>query len=131
MSQQAVYQNASCSITLVDGKILHIKQSGFLHLSQVVEMDKASLELIARNNIHLMLIDQSELKVLSKEIQDYLVHKISNLEKIGIKKVAILEPENIFAKLTVEKIHREAHIQPSFAKYFASKSSASIWLLAN
>ena len=112
--------------------ILYAKWNGFLSAEQVMTGCKAMTNYIRRNKIKTHLSDHRELKILSKEVQEYLTQQwFPEVEKEGLKKVAALVSEDVFAKATVDKVNQLVELGGLSINTFNSPQDCIKWLHEN
>ncbi len=88
--------------------VLYARWSGFLTTSQVKKGCSVMSDFIKKNHTAVHLSDHRDLKVLSKDVQDYLTGTwFPEVEKAGMTKIAALVSEDVFAKATVDKVNSE------------------------
>jgi hypothetical protein len=81
-------------------RIVYVKWSGFLKIDDTKRACRVLIDFIRQNRISLHLSEQTELKVLSKDVQEYLVHTFfPEAEQAGLRKLAVQLSEDIFAQL--------------------------------
>ena len=115
-----------------DDGILYAKWSGFLKPDQVRTGCEAMTMYISENKTKNHLSDHTDLKVLSKEVQDYLTKEwFPEVEQIGLEKVAALVSQNAFAKATVDKVNHEARVGKMKIFTFGKKEDCIDWLKGN
>jgi hypothetical protein len=89
------------------------------------------IDFARQNRVTLHLSEQTELRVLSKEVQEYLVGTcIPELEQHGIRKLAVLVAEDIFAQATVSNVNTKAVAGKLQINTFGSAYKAHDWLTA-
>ncbi len=107
--------------------ILYVKWIGFLRLEDVKKAGKFLLEYVAKNRITLNLNDQTELKVLSTEVQQYLMGELfPAIERVGMKKVGVLLSEDLFAQASVGNVNAKVGLQ---VQVFGNANLCTEWLL--
>ncbi len=112
--------------------ILYAKWSGFLKPEEVREGCEAMTHYISANKVKAHLSDHTDLKVLSKEVQDYLTKEwFPEVEQSGLQKIAALVSQNAFAKATVDKVNHEAQIGEMKIFTFGTKQDCIDWLKGN
>jgi hypothetical protein len=103
----------------------------FLRIEDTKRACKALVDFTKQNRITLHLSEQTELKVLSKEVQDFLVGNcFPELEQNGLRKVAVLLAEDIFAQATVTNVNTKATVGKLQINTFGSSHKAHDWLTA-
>jgi len=121
--------NGSISI---EGHIFRLVLSGFISPDKMSTITKKCKELISSHGIKLIIADQRNLKILPKETQEIIVNNFLYFDALGIRKIAIIESENVFTKLSEEALGKarqsimsESQLQ---SKYFQTDEEAVAWL---
>ncbi|WKN31957.1 hypothetical protein PZB74_01120 [Porifericola rhodea] len=106
-TSKAIYSDSCAEITFDEtNKIVVAKWSGFLKLDTTKKACDAMVKFVKENRVNKHLSDQSTLKVLSKEVQGYLVGEaFPELDKAGLRRLAVLVSEDVFAKATVDNVN--------------------------
>lgn len=87
-------------------------------------------DFIREQNLQQHLSDHTDLKVLSAEVQDYLAGEwFFEVEKEGLRKVAVRLAKDIFAQATVRKVNRSERYRDLQIESFTSCEEAYDWLL--
>jgi hypothetical protein len=130
MTFKTIFQEEHCEIAQVGPHALKLKFSGFLKVSNLAAVT-SFMEAYSKSNLcDMLLIDHSELKVLSREVQEYLAKVVFVIESKGVKRIAVIEAEDIFAKAGFDKIHKETHVDRVTRAVFHSEKAALEWLLS-
>ncbi len=80
---------------------------GFLKIDEVKKGCNILIDFVKKNRITKHLSDQRKLKVLSKDVQGYLVDEFfGEMGKNGLTKLAVLVSDDIFAKASVENVNQ-------------------------
>lgn len=80
---------------------------GFLKLDHVKEACQVMSSYIKANKTKLLYSNQLNLKVLSKELQTFLVNEwFPQIENLGVERMAILAALDPFAKASMEKVNQ-------------------------
>src|SRR5687768_18316444 len=88
--------------------VLVAKWIGFLKPADVRKGCSFMTQYVKDHALHGHLSDHRQLKVLSKEVQDYLTNQwFPEVEKVGLKKVGAVLAEDVFAAATVNKVNKE------------------------
>jgi vacuolar-type H+-ATPase subunit F/Vma7 len=111
-----------------DSSILIVRIHGFQKAENAAKTREAFNELINQKKIKLILINQRDIKVLSREMQSFIADYIPEMVQKGIKKMAIILPEDVFALAGVTKIHSETKIPDLEMKTFNSEEQGINWL---
>lgn len=102
---------------------------GFLKLENLAPGLNALLDIVKKNNSKNHISDQRELKVLSKEVQDSLTGNfLPTLEKKGIKKLAIITSEDVFAIASVNKVNSSTMLGNMEIKPFNTERDSIDWI---
>ena len=111
-----------------ESSILILRIHGFQKAENAAKSKEMLNELIHQKKIRLILINQKDIKVLSKEMQLFIAGYASEIVQKGIKKMAIVLPEDLFALAGVNKIHSETKIPDLEMKTFTSEEQGLNWL---
>ncbi|MDF9795606.1 hypothetical protein OKW21_000869 [Catalinimonas alkaloidigena] len=127
-TSKALYTDKCAEITNEENIII-AKWSGFLNLESTKKGCDAMVEYVRKNKITKHLSDQSTLKVLSKEVQGYLVGEaFPALDRAGLRKLAVLVSEDVFAKATVDNVNSATMMGNIEVKTFNSRRECVDWL---
>lgn len=130
MEIKPIFKDEHCEITQIGTRALKLKFSGFLKVANLASV-QAFMDTFTRTHpCELLLIDHSGLKVLSKEVQDYMSNTINTIANKGVKRMALIEAEDVFAKAGFEKLHREVNADRVPRVLFQSEKAAEEWLLS-
>lgn len=130
MTFKTIYQGEHCEITQIGPHALKLKFAGFLKVTDLTAVT-AFMDTYSKNNLcDMLLMDHSELKVLSREVQEYLAKVVSIIESKGVKRIAVIAAEDIFAKAGFEKLQKEIHPDRTTRVIFHSEKAALEWLLS-
>jgi hypothetical protein len=110
--------------------VLVAKWIGFLKPPDVIKGCSVMTKYIKGNPaIKGHLSDHRQLKVLSKEVQDYLTKEwFPEVEKAGLKKIGVVVAEDVFAATTVNKVNKEAQVGNLKINTFNSDVDCVNWL---
>jgi hypothetical protein len=110
--------------------VIVAKWIGFLKPQDVKKGCSFMTKYIKDNGLKNHLSDHRQLKVLSKEVQDYLTQEwFPEVEKIGLKKVGAVVAEDVFAAATVSKVNKEGQVGKLSINMFDSEPKCVNWLL--
>jgi hypothetical protein len=110
--------------------VIVAKWIGFLKADEVKKGCAFMTRYIKDNPLHGHLSDHRNLKVLSKEVQDYLTQQwFPEVEKLGLRKVGAVVADDVFAATTVSKVNREANVGQLKINMFNSEPECIKWLL--
>lgn len=88
-------------------KIIIARWIGFLKIDDLKVGCGELTSFIKKNNVKKHLSDHSQLKVLSKDVQEYLgKHWFPEVERSGLRKIAALVSEDVFAQATVNTVNK-------------------------
>lgn len=111
-------------------KLLTAKWIGFLRPDDVKKGCRFMTKYIKEQDVKSHLSDHRSLKVLSKEVQDYLTREwFPEVEKVGLTKVGAVVAEDVFAAATVNKVNNEAKVGNLTINMFNSERECTKWLL--
>lgn len=109
--------------------IITAKWIGFLKLADVHKGCDALSKYIKDNNIKKHISDHTKLKVLSKEVQQYLAEQwFAEVEKLGLEKIAVQVSEDVFAQATVNNVNTKGSLGNLKIYTFNSLSQCNDWL---
>ncbi len=107
------------------------KWKGFLTVDQVKKGCTLLTSYITKNRLTNHLSDHTGLKVLSKEVQEYLGGTWFNeVEKAGLRKLAVKIAADVFAQATVQNVNTKQQYGQMAIQTFGSTDEASKWLTA-
>jgi hypothetical protein len=110
--------------------VIVAKWIGFLKPQDVKKGCSFMTKYIKENGLRHHLSDHRQLKVLSKEVQDYLTQVwFPEVEKIGLRKVGAVVAEDVFAAATVSKVNKEGQVGNLSINMFDSEPKCVNWLL--
>ena len=110
--------------------IIVAKWIGFLKPQDVRKGCSFMTKYIKDNALRGHLSDHRQLKVLSKEVQDYLTLQwFPEVEKVGLKRVGAVVAEDVFAAATVNKVNKEGQVGDLKINMFNSEGECVKWIL--
>lgn len=110
-------------------KVIIAKWMGFLKFEDLKRGCEVMNEKIKQEGLTRHISDQSELKVLAKELQEYIGGVwFDEVEKLGLRKIAILVAEDVFAQATVNKVNTQAQFRQLQIQTFGSLEKCYQWL---
>lgn len=113
----------------LDDDIIIAKWKGYLTGEQVKEGMAKMIAEARKRGLEKHISNQTELKVLSKEVQDLLTQELlPELAKAGVKKLAVFTSEDIFAKATVDKVNREVKLGDMIINSFNTMEECKDWV---
>ncbi len=105
------------------------KWMGYLKKDMVKEGMDEIIKYAEENGIKRHLSNQLELKILSSEVQQYLVEEVfPAVSKAGISKIAVLVSDDVFAHVTVDKVNNEMTVGDLTIQTFSSSGACAKWL---
>jgi hypothetical protein len=111
--------------------LIYAKWIGFLKYDEVKKGCAFMTRYIKEHNLKSHLSDHRSLKVLSKEVQDYLTKEwFPEVEKIGLTKVGAVVADDVFAAATVNKVNSEAKVGKLTINMYNSETDCTKWLLS-
>jgi hypothetical protein len=123
-----ILEESYADVVLLEEGILKIKFKGFLKPAQMQKTLEAVSSALAVYKTQLILVNQQAMKVLSKEVQEQLLHAIKRSDSTN-RRVARINPEDIFAKAGLDKIHHDSHVSDSTTRDFNTELEGIRWLL--
>lgn len=112
-----------------EAKIVTARWIGYLKLDEVKNGCSLLTDFIKSNPGVQHLSDHTQLKVLSKEVQEYLTGVwFAEVAGIGLKKIAVLVSEDVFAQATVNKVNTKAQVNDLKINTYGTKSQCIDWL---
>jgi len=110
--------------------IIVAKWIGFLKPEDVKKGCSFMTRYIKENPLKGHLSDHRQLKVLSKEVQDYLTRQwFPEVEKVGLKKLGAVVADDVFAAATVSKVNKEGQVGALSINMFNSEQDCIKWIL--
>ncbi|AHM60943.1 hypothetical protein D770_13445 [Flammeovirgaceae bacterium 311] len=111
-------------------KVIITKWKGALALEQVRSTLDFKTDFIREHGVRNNLNDHTELKVLSPEVQQYLVEEGHfSLERVGLRKIAVKLAKDIFAQATVRRVNKIEKYGQLEIEVFSNYEDAYAWLL--
>jgi hypothetical protein len=109
-------------------KLLTAKWIGFLNMEQVQKVVDVLSRAVKKHQVQLHLSDQSQMKVLTKEIQQQVGTKVlPELQNLGLRKMAVFASEDVFAQAAAQSVHT-IYIGQLAIHTFNSKAKCEEWL---
>lgn len=107
------------------------KWCGVLELREVQKGCALMFKFIKANKVKCHLSDHRELKMLSREVQDYLTNTwFPEVEAVGLTKVGALVSEDVFAAATVSKVNHHGSVGNLQIRMFNSEFECKKWFLS-
>lgn len=109
MAEKLILKESYCDVTLDEANVIKARWIGFLKLDQVKKGCDVISGYIKDNKLKGHISDHRSLKILSKEVQEYLgAVWFPEVERLGLTKIAVLVSDDVFAKATVDKVNETA-----------------------
>lgn len=90
-----------------ESKVIIARWIGFLKVDDLKVGCSEITKFIKNNNIKSHLSDHTRLKILSKDVQEYLgITWFPEVSALGLKKVAVLVSDDVFAQATVNNVNK-------------------------
>jgi hypothetical protein len=109
--------------------ILKMRLRGFIKFAQIPATATRINEFIHKNQVKYLLVDQRELKVLTKDVQEHILRSIAEMQRMGIERVGILDPVDVFAKAGISKVHQESKDTTFDTKHFQTEEECMEWFV--
>lgn len=89
-------------------------------------------EVMSQHQVQLFLADCSSFAfVVNPDLQEWGDEtQVPKMIKAGVRKIAVLLPETIFAQISVEQLSEESNVAKIEQKIFGNKDEALEWLVA-
>ena len=128
--KQVLFNEKYCEVYYEEDKnIITAQWIGYLQIDQVKEGCEQISKFIKRNPGVTHLSDHTRLKVLSTEVQNYLTGMwFQEVANLGLKKIAVLLSEDVFAQATVNKVNTAAMVDKLQINTFGTRSQCIEWL---
>ncbi len=122
-----VHQNENIKITF-DSKKKRLTQewSGFAKSGVFREAIDKTVEFVKANPVETVLSDALNQSVVKSEDAEYAASVLPTMVKNGMKAMAFVVPENVFAQFALDKFSNTVEGAPT--EYFKSLSKAEKWL---
>lgn len=111
-----------------EGSLLIVRMSGFQKSEQAAKDNLILMETILRKRVRSLLMNQRDVKVLSQEMQSWIVGNAATLLNSGVVKMAVVLPEDVFALAAISKIHGDTKLRGIENKLFKSEEEGLKWL---
>jgi len=111
-----------------EGSILIARFHGFQKPDEAAKDNQVLDQTIRQKRVRALLINQRNIKVLSGEMQSLILDNAAKVVDRGVKRVAIVMPEDVFALAAVSKIHSQSKIAGVAVQLFSSEPDAVEWL---
>ncbi len=134
MHNSNLLENEWCQISHIPKlNIITADWTGYLKLEQVIESCSMMSKIIKENKIKLHYSNQSNLKVLSKAVQKYLIEEwYPEIERLGLERIAVLNATDLFARASASKVNDTVmELEKLNVFSFALEKEYHYWLKLN
>lgn len=115
-------------VHLPEGSIMVMRIKGFLRASEF-STERARINQITRQkNIRNIVLNQSGMLVLSKEMQAFLIQTSDDFVRNGIKKLAAIPPKDLFAQAGLANVISQIKTDTIEVKQFQSEPEGIAWI---
>ncbi|HEY9005415.1 hypothetical protein [Ohtaekwangia sp.] len=129
MNAKLVFEHAHCVVAQLNDHTISVKLNGFLKAEHLLDISRFIETFIKKHSITAMMVNQTELKVLSKDVLEQMTKIVHATAQNGIQKIAIVDAEDIFAKASLGKLQKEAPFDVSVTHaHFLHERGALEWL---
>lgn len=112
-----------------DNEIIKAKWKGFLKLDEVKKGCAEITKLIKNNKLTKHASDQVDLKVLSKDVQNYLTLEwFPEVQKLGLRKIGVVVSQDVFAQATVNNVNTKSQKDQLVFNTFNDEIQCVRWL---
>jgi hypothetical protein len=125
-NEKSLLEESYASISVYENRIIAVTMKGFIKPEQANRIKSVISSAAFELKLNLALINQKDMKVLSKETQNQIVANISELTPF-FSRIAVVESEDIFGIAGLKAVQRNAATNNS--KNFINKTDAIEWLL--
>ncbi len=131
LSGKSILNEKFVEIVVDENNIIVAKWKGYLKPEDLKTGSLALIDGIKKHKVTSHFSDQTTLKVLSKESQEYLVTEaLPKIAQAGVKKLGVQVADDVFAKATVDKVNATLKIGNMEVKTFLSSQECNEWLKA-
>ncbi len=107
----------------------HVTFFNFVPHPEFIKTVEVEYEMVAHYKLKKALIDLRQIKVYAEGNDEYIKTTwFPKMIDLGLKKVAFIVPQDIFAKMTMQKAHDTKKL-PIEMNHFQSIEEAKNWLL--
>jgi hypothetical protein len=85
-----------------------------------------TVQFAEQNEVHRILSNALEQKVVSHEDAEYAASNLLKLHSAGVKAMAFVIPKNVFTKISLKKFEQREYLK--ITQYFHTIESANEWL---
>lgn len=114
-------------VYLPESSVLVMRIKGFLRASEFPTERERINQTIRQKNIRNIVLNQSGMLVLSKEMQTFLIQTSSDMIRNGIKKLAAIPPKDLFAQAGLAHIISQTKTDAIEIKEFQSETEGIAW----
>lgn len=114
-----------------NNSIIIAKWKGYLTRDNVKTGCSFMTKYVKDHEVQKHLSIHRDLKILSDEVQDYLINEwFPEVEKVGLKKVGAVIADDIFAKASVDRVNKDARVKDLVITAFYSEEDCLAWLMS-
>ena len=122
-----VHQNENIRITFDEEKKRLVQEwNGFAPSGVFREAIDQTVDFIKKNNVTTVLSDALNQSVVNSEDAEYAASVLPTMARNGMKAMAFVVPENVFAQFALDKFSKNVEGAPT--QYFKSIKKAEQWL---
>lgn len=111
-----------------EGAVLIVRFHGFQKPDEAAKDSQVLAQTIRQKKVRSLLINQRDIKVLSGEVQSLILDNAAKVGDSGVKRVAVVVPDDVFALAAVSKIHHQSKTAGVAVQLFSSESDGLEWL---
>ncbi|HEY8935544.1 MAG TPA: hypothetical protein VIM65_10010 [Cyclobacteriaceae bacterium] len=108
---------------------MHLTCKGYLTYDELVGITEYSYNIIVHHSLGKCLINLRQMSVYPEGAVNYLRNTwYPKIAAAGINYVAIVEPEDLFGKISMQVTHEGENVHKLKKSYFTDEESAKAWL---
>ena len=130
---ETLYDANNATLTFDDkNEILIGTWDGFISENDFIDILNKALLIIKERKARFWIADNRKLKVFTKAVQDYIASEwVPRALQAGVKKLAVITSENVFAKQSEKATLDKLKKTPDFIGTFQSIEDAKEWFTRN
>lgn len=129
MNNDVIFSNRYAELIYqADDSLLIVRLKGFQKPERAAQENLILMETIRQKRVRSVVINQRDIKVLSQQMQSWIVDNASVMLNSGVMRMAVVLPEDVFALAAISKIHGDAKLKGIENKLFNSEEEALKWL---
>jgi len=111
---------------------LMLEAKGMARIESFMEMDKSIRQYIYKHRISHFMIDNTQAKIIMKEIEDCIVNdEVPALKRLGISKIGLVQSKDSFGKRSINRISEIIADGKLEIKIFDTREECSEWIANN